>query len=300
EGVGLGVDGGEEVLVGQSVLLQVPADPQDGVLGLPLVELCGDAVAGGVVVGGVGSHAVGEGFHERGAGAFAGGRGRGAGRGQAGQDVVAVDTRTGEGEAGCAPVDGGTGLAFQGFGDRPLVVLAEEDDRGVVDRGEVEGLVGVSLAGGAVTEVGDDGTAVLSDRAVALDAHRVAGGVQCLAADDDGVEVKAVFVGVPAAVGDAAEHAEQFVKSDVAAPGDAVFAVGGEGHVAFAECTAGADLCGFLPQEGGPQAQFSLALQRDRLAVDPAYQHRLSVQCANLFRPDVQGVVGVPRQFPFR
>src|SRR5699024_11537128 len=108
---------------------------------------------------------------------------------------------------------------------------------------------------------------------------------------------KAVLVGVPTAVGDAAEHAEQFVKSDVAAPGDAVFAVGGESHVAFAECTAGADLCGFLPQDGGPQAQFSLALQRDRLAVDPAHQHQGSVQCANLFRTDVRGVVGVPRQF---
>ena len=221
----------------------------------------GGAVAAGVVVGGVGAHAVGVGLHQGGTVALAGVGERGAGHGQAGQDVVAVHAHAGESVTGGAAVDGERGLPVQGLGDRPLVVLAEEDDGRVVDGGEVERLVGVALAGGSVTEVGDHGAAVLADGAVALDAHRVAGRVQGLAADDDGVQVEPVFVGVPATVGDAAEHAEQFLGFDTPAPGDAVFAVGRERHVAVGERTCGADLSGFLAEQGGPEAQLALALQ---------------------------------------
>src|SRR3989442_393361 len=37
-------------------------------------------------------------------------------------------------------------------GDRPVIVLAEKNDRAKVDRGEVEALVKIALAGGALTE----------------------------------------------------------------------------------------------------------------------------------------------------
>ncbi|KPC69550.1 hypothetical protein ADL26_18115, partial [Thermoactinomyces vulgaris] len=107
------------------------------------------------------------------------------------------------------------GLLLGGLGDGPLVVLAEEDDRRVVDRGEGERLVHVALRGGAVTEVGDDGGV----RAVLGDAHGVPGGVQRLGADDDRVELEVVAVRVPAAVVDAAEHAEQVGRVDAPAPG---------------------------------------------------------------------------------
>src|ERR1700727_1198728 len=46
-------------------------------------------------------------------------------------------------------------LPLQRRGDGPLVVLAEEHHRRVVDRGPDERLVHVALAGGAVAEVGD-------------------------------------------------------------------------------------------------------------------------------------------------
>ena len=48
-----------------------------------------------------------------------------------------------------------------------------------------------------------------ADGAVALDAHRVAGGVQRLGADHDRVEAEVEVLGVPRAVVDAAEQAEQ-------------------------------------------------------------------------------------------
>ena len=105
----------------------------------------------------------------------------------------------------------------------------------LLTRGEDERLVDVALAGRAVAEVGDDGGVALgvagADRAVALDAHGVAGRVQRLGADDDRVEVEVLLVRVPAAVVDAAEEAEQVERVDAAAPGDAVLAVGREGVV---------------------------------------------------------------------
>ena len=67
--------------------------------------------------------------------------------------------------------------------------------------------------GGAVAEVGDHGGVAVgvagADHAVALHAHGVAGRVQRLGADHDRVEVEVVLGGVPAALVDAAEQAEQ-------------------------------------------------------------------------------------------
>ena len=77
------------------------------------------------------------------------------------RDVVAVDPQTREAEASGPLVERDAGLPVVRLGDRPLVVLAEEDDRGVVDRGEDEGLVDVALAGRAVAEEGDDGGVAL-------------------------------------------------------------------------------------------------------------------------------------------
>ena len=49
-----------------------------------------------------------------------------------GEDVVAVHPYAGEAEAGGATVERDPGLPLDRLGDRPLVVLAEEDDRRVV------------------------------------------------------------------------------------------------------------------------------------------------------------------------
>src|SRR5207342_1666082 len=72
------------------------------------------------------------------------------------EDVVAVDADAGEAEAEGPLVERDPGLALDRLGDRPLVVLAEEHDRGVVGGREDERLVDVALAARTVTEVGDD------------------------------------------------------------------------------------------------------------------------------------------------
>ena len=132
-----------------------------------------------------------------------------------------------------------------------------------------------------------------SSPAVALDAHRVAGGVQGLAADHDRVEVELVLLGVPAAVADPAEQLEQLDRVDAAAPGDAVLAVGREHHVRRGQRAAGADLGGFLAEQRGPEAELALALQGGRLGVDPADQNQIPVQRPDLGGGQVERVVGM-------
>ena len=72
-----------------------------------------------------------------------------------------------------------------------------------------------------------------------------------------------------------------------------MLAVGREGHVAGAERAARADLGGFLAEQRGPDAQLALALQRDRLEVDPADQDEVAVQRLDLVGGQLQRVVGV-------
>jgi hypothetical protein len=109
-------------------------------------------------------------------------------------------------------------------------------------------------------------------------AHGVAGGVEALVADDDGVEVEAVLLGVPAALVGAAEDAQQLGRVDPAGPRDAVLAVGRERHVLGLQGSAGADLRGLLAQQRHPDAQLALPLQGVALAVEAADQHHVAVQ----------------------
>src|SRR6185312_8136769 len=149
-------------------------------------------------------------------------------------------------------------------------------------------------------EVGDHRLAVLAHRAVPLDAHRVAGGVQGLAADHDRVQVEVVLFRVPAAVADPAVQLEQLHRVQAAAPGHAVLPVGGEGHVPRLQGAARADLGRFLAQQRGPDAQLALALQGDRLEVDPADQDQVPVQRPELLGRDFQRVAGVVGPFALR
>ena len=134
---------------------------------------------------------------------------------------------------------------------------------------------------------------VPADRPVALDAHRVARGVQGLAADHDRVQVELVLLGRPAAVADPPVELEQLDRVDAAAPGHAVLAVGGEHHVVGAQRPRGPDLGGLLPEQRGPDAELALALQGDRLGVDPADQHQVPVQVPDVGGGEVQRIVGM-------
>ncbi len=205
EVLGLDLDLLEEVLVDQAVAGEVGLHALDRVLELPGLEVLREPVAGRVVGRGVRAHPVGVRLDERGALAVAGPLQGGLGDGVRREHVVAVDPHAGEAEAERALVERDPGLPLDRLGDRPLVVLAEEHDGGVVGGGEDERLVDVALAAGAVAEVGDDrGVAVGvagADHAVALHAHRVAGGVQGLGADDDRVEPEVAVVAGPSRPG---------------------------------------------------------------------------------------------------
>jgi hypothetical protein len=176
--------------------------------------------------------------------------------------------------------------------DRPLVVLAEEDHRRVVRRREDERLVHVALRGGAVAEERHHAGVALgitgADQAVALDAHRVAGRVQRLGADDDRVVAEVVLGRVPGALVDAAEQAEDPQRVEPAAEGHPVLAIGREDEVLGSQRPAAADLGGLLAEQLRPDAELAVALERGRLGVDPAGQHHVPVEA-----PDHRSLVGV-------
>jgi hypothetical protein len=181
------------------------------------------------------------------------------------------------------------GNPLERLGDRPLVVLAEEHDRGVEDAGPYEGLVDVTLTGGAVAEERHRGTV----GAVALQPHRVPRRVQRLRADHDRVQLEALVVGVPAALAGATEQPEQRDRVDALAERDAVLPVGREGEVLGGQRAAGAHLRGLLPEQAGPQAELTLALQGHRFGVDPADQDEVAVERLDLVVADLEGVVRV-------
>ena len=158
--VGLASSSSKNVVVGVAVPGQVDLTRSIGSLSFHASSSLGQPVAGRVVGRGVGAHPVGERLDQRRAACP---RGRGPAppwSRRSSEHVVAVDPDAGEAEPGGALVERDPGLLLERLGDRPLVVLAEEDDGRVEDAGPDEGLVDVALAGGAVAEVGDDGVSL--------------------------------------------------------------------------------------------------------------------------------------------
>ena len=168
----------------------------------------------------------------------------------ASEHVVAVDPDPGNAEPDAAPRDRHAELLVVRLRDRPAVVLAEQHDGGVVDRGEDESLVDVTLRGGAVAEVRHDrgvlGRVARANEAVALDAHRVARRVQGVRANDQGVVLEVVRRRVPATMVDSAEEPKDMGQVKAAGVGDAVLAVGREDVVLGGQRAARADLRGLL------------------------------------------------------
>ena len=111
------------------------------------------------------------------------------------------------------------------------------------------------------------GVVIVADGAVELEAHRVTGRVQCLAADDDLVVLELLEFLPVAAVG-AAEQAEQVGHRHPEHHRDGVLAVGGEDHVRLADGMRRAHLGGLLAEQRGPEAEFAVALQRGGLGVE--------------------------------
>ena len=72
-----------------------------------------------------------------------------------------------------------------------------------------------------------------------------------------------------------------------AAVGDAVVAVAGEDEVVVAQGAGRADLGGFLAQQRRPEGQFALPLEGGGLGIDPADDHHVLVERAELLVADV-------------
>ena len=150
---------------------------------------------------------------------------------------------------------------------------------------------------GAVAEVADHCHVALgiagADEAVAFHAHRVAGGMEGLRPDDDGVEMESALLRVPATKINSTEQGQQVQRVDAQAPGHTVFSIGGEDEVLLAERAAGAYLRCLLAQTGSPQPQFALALQGGCLGIDPTGQHHVVIEALDLIIVAAEGVLGV-------
>jgi hypothetical protein len=107
--------------------------------------------------------------------------------------------------------------------------------------------------------------------------------VQRLVADHDRVQVELVLLRIPGATVDAAEQLQQSHRVQASAPRDAVLAVGRERHVVGRQGPARPDLGRFLAEQGCPDAQFSLALQRDGLGVHPPDKHHVPVHALEIY-----------------
>ena len=114
------------------------------------------------------------------------------------------------------------GLHPHGLRDRPVVVLAEEHDRHLERRREHHRLGDIPLAHRAVAEVGDGDDV----GAVVADAHRVAGRVQGLRADDHLRRRHVDRERVPAGCRRAAPHPHQIGEVDSAHVGDGAMSEG--------------------------------------------------------------------------
>jgi hypothetical protein len=96
--------------------------------------------------------------------------------------------------------------------------------------------------------------------------------------------VEVVVVGVPPALVDTTEEAQELQRVDAPAPRDAVLAVGREDVVLRLQRAARADLSGLLTEELGPDAELTVALERRGLDVDPTGERHVAEQAADRLR----------------
>src|SRR5829696_7918236 len=300
----LGVDSAEEVVLAGAGAAEVGPYPLDRILEPPVLQFVSQPVLRRVVRCRVRAHPVRVRLDEARAVSASRALQSGGRHGVHRENVISVDPYAGEAEPGSTPVQRDAGLAFDRFRNRPLVVLAEEDDGSGVGAGEDKGLVDITLAGGAVTEIADDGDVAVritgAHQPVTLDTHGIAGGMQRLGTDDDRVDVEVGRCGIPGAEIDASVEREQMDRVDSAAPGNAVLAVSGEDEILLLQRAAGPDLRSFLAEAGRPEPQLSLSLQGRRLGIDSTSQHHVSVPVPDLVIVTVEGVLRVSHSLALR
>lgn len=165
-----------------------------------------------------------------------------------------------------------------------MVVLTDEHDRCPVGRGEDHGLVDVTLACRAITEVRHSDLV----GAIVEDAEPVADRMKGLRADDDLERRHPDGFGVVGCTFLAAPHAHIITWLSATGIHHAMLSVAREDEVLRGQCSTGADLCRLLPVARRPQAKLALALQGDTLGINATQDDHVLVQSQQGSRVNVR------------
>ena len=247
-----------DVVRPQVQAVQVPAHAIERVTGAPGLHLALVPVQARVVGGGVGTEPVRHGLDEGWSLSPPSPIDRLPGGRVDGKHVHSVDL-----DAGHAVADrlvgqiGGGGLAPGRHRDRPAVIGAQEHGRRLPNPGEVHGGVEVALGGGPVAEV-DHGYQVLPGQAGGVG---MAHGVGQLGGDRDGVDVHAVPVHIPVAVGKPPVVGQHHRPRHPPDQLGRMLPVAGVDPVVGFERVGRTDLSGLLSLAGREGSETALALQ---------------------------------------
>ena len=207
--------------------------------------------------------------------------------------VVAINAHRGHRIPGRTSRDTAAGhLQVERGRERPAVVLHEEYDRRLRDRGEVHGLVHVALARCSVAEVRDGRAAGAVELLRVRPAHRVQ---RCRTDDRLQRRVSHLVRVCESAVPERQVAAHVIGQIAVEPHHDAVVAVGDEGHVASAvECHGTADLRRLLPDGGRECGQDALALPAHGFGVENSGDEHALGQAAQGLDVDSDAVLRRP------
>src|SRR5215210_1879816 len=176
----------------------------------------------------------------------------------------------------------GTRLVGERGGDRPVVVVAEQDDRRAHHGGEVGALVEGALGGGAVAEEGERAGA-LAPQALA---PREPGRVRDLRRDRDADRCDVVVGRVPPPHRMAAPPREHRRRRHSPQQPDRGLAVAREDPVVVVEGVKRAGLDRLVPPEDRVRADPALAVIDDRALVVRAQQHHRAVEVEQSLLPE--------------
>ena len=259
---------GADRLAPLAAAFQILLQAKERILRPPGVAHAGRLAPRPVVGGGVHAEAIGQALDERRAVAAPGAFDRLAHHVDDGEEIVAVDLHAGE-AVGDRLLRNRRRRRLQlaRRGNRPVIVLAEEDDRRLDDAGEIGGLVKVALRRGALAEVDDDHIVF----ALEAEAPAETDGVRDLAGDG-GVERQHFHAGMDAEAERAAHVPEKRLDQRQAVMQLAGgFAILRHEPVARAvEWNDAADAARFLADAGSEREHQAAALEVDAALVEAA------------------------------
>ena len=120
--------------------------------------------------------------------------------------------------------------------------------------------------------------------------------MQDLRAQNDGVEVEASFLGVPATVIHTTHHLENRHQLDAVGYRNPMLAVAGENVVVSADAIAGPNLSSLLANGRNPKSQLTLALQGNRFNVKTPNARHVAIKLCEIGliqRLDQRAILGV-------